>query len=262
MSAAEHEVVLVGVGEMGGVFARAFLRHGRSVRPVRRGDDLATMAERVPGPELVLVTVAEDDLDAVLGSMPAGWAARLLLVQNELLPPIWEGHAIAHPTVAVVWFEKKPGRDVRVILSSPVGGPCRDLVVEALGAIGIPAHAVDETTLRSELVRKSLYVLTTNVAGLDTRGTVGGLWEAHRELALAVAGEILDIQEALLGHAVDRAGLVAGMAEAFAADPDHGTTGRSAPARLARALRHAAEHEIAVPVLADLAARHGLAPAS
>ncbi len=46
------------------------------------------------------------------------------------------------------------------------------------------------------------------------------------------------------------------MVAAIAGDPDHKTTGRSAPARLSRALRHADEAGLAVPSLRDIAARH------
>ena len=39
------------------------------------------------------------------------------------------------------------------------------------------------------------------------------------------------------------------MSEAFDGDPAHGCTGRSAPARLARAIRHADEFGLTVPML-------------
>jgi hypothetical protein len=43
------------------------------------------------------------------------------------------------------------------------------------------------------------------------------------------------------------------MLEAFAADPEHGATGRSAPLRLRRALDHAAAAGIEVPAMAEIA---------
>jgi hypothetical protein len=48
------------------------------------------------------------------------------------------------------------------------------------------------------------------------------------------------------------------MREAFAADPAHGRAGRSAPARLKRALRHADAAGLPVPDLGEIAARHGV----
>ena len=58
----------------------------------------------------------------------------------------------------------------------------------------------------------------------------------------------------LTGVSHDRDKLVAGMLEAFDGDPAHGCTGRSAPARLARAIQHADEFGLAVPTLRALAA--------
>ena len=50
-------------------------------------------------------------------------------------------------------------------------------------------------------------------------------------------------------HPLDHDALVAGMVEAFDADPEHGATGRSAPSRLVRALAHADEADLEVPTL-------------
>ncbi len=250
-------VALIGVGEMGGVFARAFLRSGFAVHPVLRGDDQTEVARRLPRPDLVLVTVGEADLADTLETVPESWRNRLLLIQNELLPRSWQAHGIVDPTVAVVWFEKKPGQDVKVIVSSPVGGPHAALVVEALDAVGIAAHEVrPDDELEAELVAKNLYILTANLAGLDTGGTVIEMWQQHNGLANAVASDVLDIQEHLVGHPVDRDAAVQGMLHAIAGDPDHKTTGRSAPDRLKRAISHADDAGLEVETLRELAARH------
>jgi len=250
-------IVLMGVGEMGGVFARGFLAAGHSVHPLRRSDDPGATARNVPDPVLVPVTVGETDLDEALDSLPERWADRLLLIQNELLPATWLAHGISRPTVAVVWFEKKPGQDVKVILSTPVAGSGAGLVVSALDGIGIPSHIVSQGTgLEFELVRKNLYILTANITGLDTGGTVAAMWDEHRALAESVAGDVLDMQEHLVGHALDRPAVVEGMVEAIEGDPEHKTTGRSAPARLRRAIDHADAASLPVPTLRDIARRH------
>lgn len=264
MTAGDHtneesscDIVLVGVGEMGGVFARGFLGAGHSVHPLRRRDDPGVTARLVPDPALVLVTVGEADLDGALASLPRRWTDRLVLIQNELLPATWLARDISDPTVAVVWFEKKPGQDVKVILSTPVAGRGAGLVVSALKQIGIPAHIVPEgADLEFELVRKNLYILTANVTGLETGGTVAAMWDEHRTLAESVAADVLDVQEHLVGHVLDRPALVDGMVEAIAGDPEHKTTGRSAPARLLRAIDHADAASLGVPTLRDLARRH------
>jgi hypothetical protein len=245
-------VALVGVGEMGGVFAKALLKLGHPVHPVLRSTGQAGVAAEVPDPALALVTVGENDLAPVLADLPEPWRRRAGLIQNELLPRDWLAAGVVDPTVAVVWFEKKPGRDVKVIIPTPIGGPAAALLVDALATVAIPAVRVDGAGLEWELVRKNLYILTANIAGLVSGGTVMDLWDNHRDLAERVAAEVLDIQEWLVGSPLDRTALVAAMVEAFAADPDHGATGRSAPSRLERALEHAAAASIEVPTLRSI----------
>lgn len=247
------EVVIIGLGQLGRVFAGALLRAGCCVVPVNRGDDMATPAAAHPALELVLVAVAEPDLHGVLAALPAAWKSRAALIQNELLPRDWLAHGMENPTVISVWFEKKKGGDAKPLIPSPVAGPGAGLLARALTAIDIPARQIASgDALLFELVRKNVYILTTNIAGLKTGGTVAELWQNHQALAREVAGEIMDIQDWLTGVKHDREKLLAGMLEAFAGDPAHGCTGRSAPARLARALQHADAAGLTVPVLRSL----------
>jgi hypothetical protein len=249
-------VVLVGVGEMGGVFAKALLGNGHTIVPVTRSSNMESVAQDVPDPALVLVTVGEDDLEVVLSALPETWHDRVALIQNELLPRSWNIHDIEHPTVAVVWFEKKPGIDTNVLIPTPVAGPHAALIVESLISTGIDASLTDADAIVGELVAKNLYILVANIAGLETGGSVGELWAEHEALARSVGDEILGIQEYLVGGTIDRDHAYKGMLNAFAADPDHGTTGRSAPKRLARAIRHARDAGIETPVLDEIARRH------
>jgi len=158
--------------------------------------------------------------------------------------------------VICVWFEKKKGQDVRVLIPSPVYGPGAGVLRESLVRLDIPVRLLDsEAELRFELVRKNVYILTTNCAGLVTGGTVSELWANHRELAEDVASEVIRIQETLVGETLPADRLIAGMLEAFDGDPEHGCTGRSAPARLARAIRQADAAGLAVPRLREIATR-------
>ena len=249
-------VILIGIGEMGSVFARGLLRSGHPVYPVTRNDDLTDVAKQLPSPELVVVAVAENDLHAVLEEIPPAWQQRLCLLQNELLPGDWQRYGLIKPTVISVWFEKKKGQDVKVLILSPVHGPAAELLKTSLGILDIPVRVLaDDSELLFELVLKNVYIVTTNCAGLVTGGTVSELWANHRELAEAVAREVIQIQTALTGQDFQAENLIAGMLEAFAGDPDHGCTGRSAPARLARALQQADAAGLAAPRLREIAAR-------
>jgi ketopantoate reductase len=248
-----REVVIIGLGQLGRVFAGGLLRTGCCVVPVNRGDDMAAIAADHPAPELVLVAVAEPDLHTVLAALPAAWKSRAALIQNELLPRDWQAHGLENPTVISVGLEKKKGSDAKPLIPSPVAGPGAALLVRALAVIDIPARQVASSDeLLIELVRKNFYILTTNIAGLKTGGTVGELWQQHQAFARQVADEVMDVQGWLTGVKHDRAKLLAGMLEAFDGDLQHGCTGRSAPARLARALQHADAAGLAVPTLRSL----------
>ena len=251
----EKVVVMIGLGQLGRVIAGGLLRAGHVVVPVNREDDLMAVAGRWPQPDLALVAVGENDLHPVLAALPDVWRDRVGLLQNELLPRDWQAHGIDEPTVISVWFEKKQGIDAKPLLPSPIYGPEAWLLLRAFEAIALPVRELAEAAqLRWELVRKNLYILTSNIAGLEVGGDVGALWAEHEALARAVATDVLDVQDWLVGQACDRERMLAGMLEAFAADPAHGCAGRSAPARLRRALHHADAAELAVPTLRRIAA--------
>ncbi|MDX1697976.1 MAG: hypothetical protein R3308_06780 [Thiohalobacterales bacterium] len=127
--------------------------------------------------------------------------------------------------------------------------------MESLASLDIPTRVLaSREELLFELVVKNVYIVTTNCAGLVTGGTVSELWDRHRELAEAVAREVVEIQASLAGKSLNADELIKAMLVAFDGDPGHRCTGRSAPARLARALQQADAAGLAVPRLREIAA--------
>ncbi|VAW95255.1 hypothetical protein MNBD_GAMMA23-1682 [hydrothermal vent metagenome] len=244
----KQAIVVIGLGEMGSVFARGLLRLGHPLYPVIRGTALETVAQQVPDPLLVLVAVAENDLHPVLENIPTAWQRHIVLLQNELLPKDWQQYewskAIA-PTVISVWFEKKKGQDSKVLIPSPVYGGQAQTIHDALATLDIPVTVLKNSEqLELELVIKNVYILTTNIAGLalekmglETAANVETLWQKHQDLAKTIANEVIDIQECLTGKTFNRDTLIKGMHTAMLGDPEHKCMGRSAPARLERALK-------------------------
>lgn len=250
----KRPIIIVGMGEMAGVFARGFLRAGYPVYPVTREMNMQQQAAQIANPQLVLVAVAENDLHPVLQNLPEAWKDQLVLLQNELLPADWQQYQL-EPTVISVWFEKKKGQDFKVLIASPVYGDKADILVDALQSIGIAARKLDNPAqLLFELVVKNVYILTTNIAGLKTGGTVSELWQNHRPLATAVAAEIIQLQQKLAGQTFEQDKLINAMLQAFEGDPDHNCMGRSAPARLQRALKLAQQYQLQLPTLQQIAA--------
>lgn len=245
-------IVLIGCGEVGGVFARGSLRSGYPVYPVLRATPVKDVEKNVPDPEAVIVATGEKSLPDVLDNVPKSWRDRLILVQNELLPKDWEPYKI-QPTVVSVWFEKKWPNDYKVIIPSPVYGRKSDIVEEVLNPLGITVKRLKTADeLLFELVLKNLYILTVNIAGIKVGGTVSELWRDHNMLAKAVANDVLNIQFKMIGKTLDREKLIAGMVEAFEGDPQHKCMGRSAPARLERALAQADEFGVTADALTEV----------
>jgi len=252
----QESVIVIGTGEMGGVFTRGLLRLGHPIFPVNRHTNLEKICQAVPEPRLVLVAVGENDLHSTLENVPKAWHAHLGLLQNELLPGDWKQHNISNPTVISVWFEKKKGQDFKVLIPSPIYGPQASLLENALATLEIPSWELDsEAELEYELVRKNVYILTTNIAGLIIGGTVDDLWFKHQDLARQIANEVMDIQAWLVGHHLERERLIEGMVEGIKGDLHHKCMGRSAPGRLARAIQHADQADLKVPKLREIQAQ-------
>ena len=247
-------IAICGIGELGGVFARGLLRCGHHVVPVTRHQDPADLGRRAPEVEHLLVAVGENAFEPLLRQIPERYRGKLAFVQNELLPRDWQCHGVARPTMIVVWFEKKPGRDVHVLLPSQLHGPGAELFADALLALDIDARVVlSESELLREMVAKNLYILAVNSAGLEVGGTTGQLWCDHRELAVATARDVIRLQQALAGQPLDERELLERFERALLSDPEHRCTGRTAPARLERALTLAKQLEIETPTLERLA---------
>lgn len=249
---------LIGTGEIGGVLAHGLLKTGHPVFPIGRDTDIQEALSSRPFLDGLLVAVGEKDLGSVLEQIPTAWFDRVVLIQNELLPEDWRRFGMETPTVASIWFEKKPGKPVKPLISSPVNGPKAETLVEAMKALDIPAHhVIDSDAMLEELVIKNVYILTTNIAGMETGGDVEDLWEHHQELARNVASDVIALQEARVGRKLDHQRLIDGMVKGFEGDPRHQCMGRSAPQRMERALDQAQELGVDVPAINAIAAKHG-----
>ena len=244
-------IAVLGIGELGSVFARAFLKNNYPVYPITRATDIDELKVSID-PELILVCVAEGDLQSALSSIPSKWKDRVAMMQNELLPRDWEVYNFTNPSVISVWFEKKKGMDSKVLISSPAYGAKAQILCDSLALIDIPAHVVaDENELLFELVLKNLYILTTNIAGLaiEPGANVDDLRNNHLSLMRDVSKDVLTLQTQLTGQTFDENQLEQGMIKAFEGDLNHGCMGRSAPTRLDRALELAKEFSLEMPTL-------------
>ena len=244
-------VVVWGIGQLGAVFSHALLRSGRVVHPVTRDLSIADITAPV-NPEFLVLSVGEKDFASCISQLPAKCRDRTVLVQNDILPNDYS--ELSDPTVAVVWFEKKRNTAVKPILPTPIAGPHAGTLVHCLSMIGIPAQVISSDMLCEELVIKNLYIMTINIAGLDSGGSVGELFRDHADLVEAVAQESFSILEARANYpgVVDFDRCFARIKSAVEADLGHPCCGRSAPSRLQRALDHAAAFRIDTPTILEI----------
>ncbi|HEU5074585.1 MAG TPA: hypothetical protein VFU02_10435 [Polyangiaceae bacterium] len=252
MEDASGTAVVAGIGQLGSEFALGLLRLGRTVVPVTRARNLARVLEAARDVELILLAVGETALVPLLGSIPPRVKDRVALVQNELVPADWQRAGYVEVSGVVVWFEKKAGRPIHVVRPSVAYGPRSGLLLELLGELKVPAHAVAPDALEFELALKNLYILVHNLAGLAVQGTVGSLWQEHAAWAREVASDVLRHQEVRFGRALDRGALLDELDKAVRADPGHGLAGRTAPERLSRVLSQARQAGIQLPALEQL----------
>lgn len=252
-----QKIAVIGMGQMGGVFARGFLKLGYPVYPAGKGFRPPIPMDRLNReiqPGFILVATGEEALPGVLKSLPEECRNRTGILQNELLPHIWENAGIQNPTVSVVWFEKKKGKAIHPIMETKIYGPHASLVKDALNTLDIPANILkNKEELVFELVVKNLYILTMNIAGLAGEKTVGRLFSENHGLVMEVAKEVLALQKALTGKdAFDENLLFHRLEEAVSADPDHASTGRTAGDRLMRAVKLAEQHNLRVPKMQSI----------
>jgi hypothetical protein len=141
-------------------------------------------------------------------------------------------------------------------LPSIVQGPNHQQVEAVYAAIHLPIRRIKTTDdLLFELVLKNLYIQTTNIAGLVVGGNTQQLIEQHPHVMQSVAYDIITLQQALTQRTFDETILMNGLITACLGDPLHQCMGRSAPARLTRALNASDKYQLASPSLREIAAQ-------
>ena len=251
----KQSIVIVGIGELAGVLARAFLRNGHPVHPITRDMNIVEEAISLPNPKMVVVAVAEKDYPKVMETMPDQWRNNLVLIQNELLPCDWEVYDIQNPTVISVWFEKKKGMDYNPLIPSPVYGPGAEFIARSLEKIQIPCKVLsNKDDLVFELALKNVFVFTINIAGLVLADgtTTSILWEKDKKLTLEVADNIIDLQEFITGRTFSRDRLIEGLVIGIEGDSHHKCKGRSALGRLMRTLKQADKAGLELQAIKDV----------
>lgn len=248
-----RDLVIYGLGELGQLYGAAALRAGMRVTPIIRASAPDQVLAALPSDVPVLVAVAENALDEVLPKLGQTRAESVILLQNELFPAQWQRHGLA-PTVLVPWLLKKRGTALTVARETPVYGRLARLVCELHAALDIPAVELSsEASLRQAIVEKYAFILTINALGVLRDRTLALWLQEDRGRVRALAEEATVLGAALCGEpAIDHARCIRAVEEGMHALATMTARGRSAPARVARALEHARTLGLSLPELSQL----------
>lgn len=199
------DVVIVGAGRIGSVFARLL----PEARVVRRG-------ETIPTASCTILCVGEQDLagvwEALAGATRSGES--VVLVQNGLVGPwiaerVPEADRRARVTRGVINFAA-PARDGAAFPggTSVFCGPEAGRVVRVLVAGGIPAREADDTTdFAGAEATKLAWTCAFGLLGSVHACTVGEILASHGEALDMLLAELTPVLAGAAGVALDAEGL-------------------------------------------------------
>jgi len=247
--------VVYGLGQLGQLFGAGALRAGVRVTPITRTTDQAEVWASVEEGTPILVGVGETQLHDVLLSIPAARRDHVMLVQNELFPKTWRAAEVSTPTNGIVWLSKKKGRPVEIARPSTLHGPHAAFFAELHDALDLPHETVDDAGLHRLLVAKFAFILGINTLGLVENLTLGAWLDKDESLVDAVLHDAVVLGQAHLEDQVDAAQAVAEAKEAMRNLAHYPAKGRTAAARLARALDDAEAMALQLEAFAKVAAQ-------
>ncbi|HEY6876796.1 MAG TPA: hypothetical protein VI299_02210 [Polyangiales bacterium] len=243
-----RDLVVYGLGELGQLYGAAALRTGMRVIPITRSVDPHTVLTTVAPDTPIMVAVGEDALPSVLDVLGPRLAHAILL-QNELFPSAWQARGQT-PTVLVAWLLKKRGTPLSIARPSPAFGRHAELVEALHAALAIPTERLlDEQALGRAIVEKYAFIVTINALGLLRDRTLGTWLQEDPLRVRALAEEASRLGARLCEVEIDLAHTAQVVAEGMHALGTMSARGRSAEARVARALAHGARLGLDLPAL-------------
>lgn len=245
-----RNLAVYGLGELGQLYGAAALRAGYRVTPITR-DVLPEVAlQGLPADVPILVAVGESSLDDVLAGLGKARGDAVILLQNELFPSAWRRHDI-QPTVLVPWLLKKRGTPLLVARPSPVFGVHAELVRGLHEALELPCEVLpNEHALYQALVEKYAFILTINALGLLRDRTLGLWLQEDPGRVAAFARETAQLGAVLCESEIDLARCERAVVEGMRALHTVSARGRSAEARVGRAVSEGQRIGLELPELA------------
>lgn len=244
--------VVIGVGNLGRLYAGGLLRAGYSLAPIRRETDPAPVLLAHPPGTPLLCAVGEADLAAVIDAVPVDRRCDLLCLQNELFPADLDALGAPDAGLAVAWTLAKPGFPVIVGRRAAASGAAAPAFARACEALGHPCVLSDDPGW--EAATKYAFIVAVNALGLCESTTLERWVTADRQQVEVVVRESCALALARIGESdrIDDA-----LSEVWEGIHGFGPLpcrGRSSRSRVARALERARELGTPTPHLRSIAA--------
>ncbi len=154
---------VIGVGQIGGVFAQGALRLGARVQAFTRQRPLTSQDQLEPD-ELIVVSTPEGEHERVFAAIPESLYSHVCLVQNELL--LIGAEQLTSANWGMIWFSKKAGTGIDVCGTNAFVGPQAEAFAEVLRASNLEAETVRAAERGRIAAEKYAFILALNALGL------------------------------------------------------------------------------------------------
>lgn len=249
-----RELLIFGVGQLGQLYAAGALRLGVRVWPLTRQMDAERTLAQFPEGEPILLAVAEASFGATLSEIPQSRRQDVVLVQNELFPTQLTEWGLDQATILTVWLSKKKGRPIELARTSSAFGPHAALFHQIHQALDVPSVVLDtRAELHADIAAKFTFILTINALGLVENLSLGQWLEKDPAQVSRLIDEARALAQAHLQAQVDAAETRHRVMEAMEGLRDYPAKGRSAQARLKKALSDAERFALELPALRNIA---------
>lgn len=248
------ELLIFGVGQLGQLYAAGALRLGIRVWPLTRQMDPEAVLATFPVGEPILLGVSEAAFADALQMIPLARRGDVVLVQNELFPNQLREWGLENATILTVWLSKKKGRPIEVARTSSAFGPHATRFHQMHNALDLPSIVLDtRSALHGDIAAKFTFILTINALGLLENLSLGQWLEKDATQVSHLIDEARALAQVHLQEEVDAAQIRRWVMEAMEGLRDYPARGRSAEARLKKALSDAERFALELPALRKVA---------
>jgi ketopantoate reductase len=187
-------MIVIGAGRVGGALStRARLEHVPCTL-VDRAHGWEALQR--PAGEPVVLTVRNDDLDAVRERIPQHRRADLVFVQNGMIRDWLAKHQLQDATRGLLFFAvPSRGAPIETGPANPFWGPHAAALVEWFGQLGLPAEALDTRAFAIAELEKLLWNSCFGLLCERFDADVGTVVREHADTLGALVLELLPISE-------------------------------------------------------------------